>query len=717
MIDHRAAPTVAYPAMQTDPPSEGVTPDEPREGATGGGERVSDRSSDGAASREEVGALVERALLDRVGSPAALKALDRDELPALCAELRAFLLDTVQATGGHLGSNLGVVELTVALHYVYDFGRDHLVLDTSHQSYPHKILTGRKDRFGSLRQTDGLCGFTNPHESEFDLFHLGHAGTSISLGVGLAIASASRHPDEDPASRPQAVSVIGDSSLGAGVAFEAINHAGARGERLLVVLNDNEWSIAQSVGALARYLSRIRTNRTLMRARQEIGNLVASIPVIGDKVDRTLDQVREVLRHAIISGHVFEELGVRYVGPLDGHDVLLLVDQLEKIRQLDGCILLHTLTQKGKGHPDAPDHPERVHAAKPPKAIVAPAEAQARYTKESEKVLATAEQRSGTTLDAGVAYTKAFGDAVLEHARADIRVHAITAGMPSGTGLGAFAAEFPTRFHDVGITEQHGVAMAAGMAKGGLRPIVAVYSTFLQRGYDEVFQEVALQGLPVVFAMDRAGLVGQDGPTHNGVFDIAYQRILPGFTLCAPRDATDMRRMLGTALELDGPVGLRYPRGACPGHERIPEGERAPMQPGRAEVLLDGEDLVVWAYGALVSEAILAAERLREQGVHIGVVDARYAKPLDEELLAQHLDQHRHLVTLEEHQRAGGFGSAVLEATARLGARGCAVRTLGVPDAYQEHCTSREEQLARCGLDAAGLERVVATALRAVRQK
>lgn len=702
--------------MDSSTPTDGPAPqNEP------GGSRAN-RSGDDAERAAELAAavdpsgVVQRALLDRVGSPEALKALDRSELPALCDELRSFLLETVQATGGHLGSNLGVVELTVALHWVYDFGRDHIVLDTSHQSYPHKILTGRKDRFGSLRQTGGLCGFTNPHESPYDLFHLGHAGTSISLGVGLAIASASRHPDEDPNLRPQAVTVIGDASLGAGVAFEALNHAGARGERMLVVLNDNEWSIAQSVGALARYLSRLRTNRTLMRARQEIGNLIASIPVIGDKVDRTLDQVREVLRHAIISGHVFEELGVRYVGPLDGHDVHLLVDQLEKIRQLDGCILLHTLTQKGKGHPDASEHPERVHAAKPPKSIVKPAEAQARYTRESEKVLATAAQRSGTTLDSGISYTQAFGDGVLECARGDLRVHAITAGMPGGTGLGAFSKEFPTRFHDVGITEQHGIAMAAGMAKGGLRPIVAVYSTFLQRGYDQVFQEVALQELPVVFAMDRAGLVGQDGPTHNGVFDIAFQRIFPGFTLCAPRDATDMRRMLASALELDGPVGLRYPRGACPGHERINENERAPMLPGRAEVLLDGQDVAVWAYGALVSEAILAAERLRERGIHITVVDARYAKPLDEDLLSQHLRQHRNLITLEEHQRAGGFGSAVLEAQSRLGERSCHVRTLGVPDAFQEHRTQREEQLAHCGLDAAGLERLVSTALRAVKR-
>jgi 1-deoxy-D-xylulose-5-phosphate synthase len=638
-------------------------------------------------------------LLDGIASPADLRALSVAQLPQLCDELRSFLLESVQSTGGHLGSNLGVVELTVALHHVFDFTRDRLVLDTSHQSYPHKVLTGRRGLFPSLRQSGGLCGFTNPHESPFDLFHLGHAGTSISLGVGLAMAASYEEP------RPHVVAMIGDSSLGAGVAFEALNHGGVRGDKLLVVLNDNEWSISKSVGALARYLSRIRSNRTLQRASQEIHSLIASIPLIGDRVERTLDQVREVLRHTIVAGHVFEELGVTYVGPLDGHDVQGLVAQIERLRQLDGVVLLHTLTQKGKGHPDAPTHPERVHAAKPAKA------AAPRATPESPKISGRECAPAAAPVSAGQDFTKAFGDALIALAERDVRVHAITAGMPSGTGLLGFAERFPSRFHDVGICEQHGVAMAAGMAKGGLRPVVAVYSTFLQRGYDQVFQEVVLQGLPVLFAMDRAGLVGQDGPTHNGVFDLAYLRTLPGIVLCAPRDATDMARMLELSLTLDGPVGLRYPRGACPSPETIHPSERAPMLTGRAEVLREGGEVVIWAYGALVSEALLAAERLASRGVEVAVVDARFAKPLDEALLARHLREYRLLITVEEHQRAAGFGSAVLEFQSREAAGpqalGALVKVLAIGDDYVEHATKREEQLARAGIDAAGIERTI----------
>jgi 1-deoxy-D-xylulose-5-phosphate synthase len=664
-------------------------------------------SSNRPESAAPLSAVPGPSLLDGIRSPGDLRAVPVELLPALCEELRGFLLDSVQSTGGHLGSNLGVVELTVALHHVFDFTRDRLVLDTSHQSYPHKVLTGRRGMFPTLRQTGGLCGFTNPHESPFDLFHLGHAGTSISLGVGLAMAAAYEEP------RPHVVAVIGDSSLGAGVAFEALNHGGVRGDKLLVVLNDNEWSISKSVGALARYLSRIRSNRTLQRASQEIHSLIASIPLIGDRVERTLDQVREVLRHTIVAGHVFEELGVTYVGPLDGHDVEGLVEQIRRVRALDGVVLLHTLTQKGKGHPDAPTHPERVHAAKPQKAALP------RATPESPKIAGRECSPPAPSASAAPDFTKAFGDALMALAERDVRVHAITAGMPSGTGLLGFAERFPSRFHDVGICEQHGVAMAAGMAKGGLRPVVAVYSTFLQRGYDQVFQEVVLQGLPVLFAMDRAGLVGQDGPTHNGVFDIAYLRTLPGIVLCAPRDQSDMQRMLELALSLDGPVGLRYPRGACPTAETIHPSERAPLLPGRAEVLREGGEAVIWAYGALVGEALAAAERLSARGLDVGVIDARFAKPLDENLLAKHLRERRLLVTVEEHQRAGGFGSAVLEFASResagLGGREALVKVLGIGDDFVEHATKREEQLARAGLDAAGIERVLERLLRVPR--
>jgi len=650
-------------------------------------------------------------LLDRVSSPADLKELSSDELPRLCTEVREFLLDTVQNTGGHLGSNLGVVEMTVAMHKVFDFRRDRLVWDVSHQCYPHKVLTGRRDGFSSLRQTEGLCGFTHPEESPYDLFHTGHAGTSISLGLGMSIAGVH---EPDP---PHVVSVIGDASLGAGVAFEALNHAGAKGERLIVVLNDNEWSISKSVGSLARYLTRIRSNRLVQRAGQETKNLIHAIPLIGPRVDRALDDLGEVMRHAVVPGHVFEELGVRYIGPVDGHDVNGLVETFERISRLDGVVLLHLLTDKGKGHPKAPDHPERVHAVK---GGAVPAPRSDRLVQPSPPELRKDDLYKTETPDADAPAAKAFTKSFATHLEAlaekDLRVHAITAAMPSGTGLTGFAERFPTRFHDTGITEQHAVALSAGMAKSGLRPVTAIYSTFLQRGYDQVFQEVALQGLPVVLCLDRAGPVGGDGPTHNGVFDIAYLRTLPGFTLGAPRDDTDMGRMLELALGTSSPTALRFPRGNCPKQECLPAAERSEMLPGRAEQLAEGEGLVIWAYGAMVEVALEVAVRLRTEDIEIGVVDARFVKPLDEELLARHLREYRHIVTLEDHQRSGGFGAAVLEAAHRLPVgdeRLARIRVMGIPDRFLEHMSSREEQLASAGLDHASVERVVRSLLQA----
>lgn len=635
-------------------------------------------------------------LLDRVQSPADLKSLAREELPDYCGELRSFLLESVQSTGGHLGSNLGVVEIAAALHYVFESPRDRIIWDVSHQCYPHKVITGRREQFGQLRRTGGLCGFTHPAESPCDLFHTGHAGTSISLGLGLATGNSQE------GGHRSVISVIGDASLGAGVAFEGLNQAAASGEKLIVVLNDNEWSISKSVGALAKYLSRIRSARLVQRAQQEIHGLLQSIPVIGGKVEATIDQLREVLRHTIVTGHVFEELGVTYVGPVNGHDVGYLVENFERIRELDGVVLLHTLTEKGKGHPNAPTHDERVHAvkaAKPAKKVIA------RETKVEPAPKAPA--------PAGPSFTAAFGESVCAAADRDIRVNTITCGMPSGTGLLEFAERFPKRFHDAGITEQHGVALAAGMAKAGLRPVAAIYSTFLQRAYDQVFQEVALQNLPVVFCMDRAGLVGQDGPTHNGVFDTAYLRTLPNMTLVAPRDASDMRRMLDWALAQDGPVGLRYPRDNCPVNERISESERRPLEPGTAEVLAEGDEVCLWGFGAILTQVLEAADQLAARGVQVGVVDARFAKPLDADLLAQHAKRYRQIITIEEHQRAGGFGSAVLEALSRTPNAVARVRCLAIGDHYIDHMTTREEQLAETGLDAASIERAVVHAVRA----
>ncbi len=639
-----------------------------------------------------------RSILHDIDSPRDVKRLAPEDLPRLCEELRAFLLASVQQTGGHLGSNLGTVELTVALHRVFDFRRDRLVFDVSHQAYAHKVLTGRRAGFPLLRQTGGMCGFTNPIESEYDLFHTGHAGTAISLGLGLALAGS--HEAEPP----HVVSLVGDAALGAGVAFEALNHAAASGARLIVVLNDNEWSISKSVGGLARYLSRIRSSRLVQRAHQEMQGLIQAIPVIGPKVDRTLEQIGEVMRHAVVPGHIFEELGVTYVGPIDGHDVGLLVEHFTRAKGLTGVVLIHALTEKGRGHPKAPTHPERVHGVK---AAEKPRDSGADTKKLPPRAIVPAEAKPVT----GPAFTKAFADSLIKLAERDLRVHAITAAMPSGTGLDAFGERFPARFHDTGITEQHAIGLAAGMAKGGLRPVAAIYSTFLQRGYDQVFQEVALQDLPVLLVLDRAGLVGADGPTHNGVFDLAFLRTLPNFVLAAPRDASDMERMLELGLRHDGPFALRFPRDNCPSAERIHRSERREMAPGRAEVLVEGESVFVWAYGALVNQALEAADRFARRGIQIGVVDARFAKPLDVELLSRHAQSARWIVTIEEHQRAGGFGSAVLEALNALPATPARVKVLALPDRFIDHKTTREEQLSDAGLDADGVERAVRSLL------
>jgi 1-deoxy-D-xylulose-5-phosphate synthase len=630
-------------------------------------------------------------LLSRVNSPQDLLALTPKELPPLCEEIRQFLLHSVGRTGGHLGSNLGVVELTVALHRVFDFRRDRCVWDVSHQAYVHKILTGRRERFSTLRQTGGLCGFTDPRESEYDLFHTGHAGTSVSLGLGLAMAAAHE------TTRPHVVTVIGDASLGAGVAFEALNHAGASGERMLVVLNDNEWSISRSVGALARHLTKIRSARVVQRAQQEIHGLLQSIPLIGGKVEGAIDQIREVLRHAMVQGHVFEDLGVTYVGPVDGHDVNYLEESLQRVRELDGVVLLHVLTQKGKGHPLALTHPERMHAASPQVLIPRPPIGRKETTAPEPK---------------GPLFTEVFGKALMAVAESDVRIHAITAGMPSGTGLGAFAERFPNRFHDVGICEQHAASMAAGMARGGLRPVVALYSTFLQRSFDQIFQEISLSGLPVVLCIDRAGFVGQDGPTHHGVFDIAFLRPFPRMVIAAPRDASDLRRMMELAVRGDRPFAIRYPRARTTETEVLHVEERAEMTVGVSEVLREGSDVVIWAFGAMVNEALAAADSLAGKGVAVGVVDARFAKPLDEALLARHAREYRHLITVEEHQRAGGFGSAVLEAVSRMPEAPARVRNIGVPDRYIEHMTGRDEQLRAAGIDADSIERSVLSQLR-----
>ncbi|MBT7012927.1 MAG: 1-deoxy-D-xylulose-5-phosphate synthase, partial [Planctomycetes bacterium] len=583
--------------------------------------------------------------LAQLTSPADLQGRTMEELESLCAEMRTGLVDKVLDSGGHLGSNLGVVELVVAMHKVFDFRRDRVVFDVSHQCYPHKILTGRWSQFSSLRQTGGLSGFCSREESPFDMLTAGHAGTSISFGLGLAEGLRGTATDDE--GDPWVVSFIGDASFGAGVSFEGLNQAADRNARMLIVLNDNEWSIARSVGALARYLSRIRQSKTFHSLFERMTDIAHRLPGIGNR----LDEIGEVVRHALVPGHIFEELGVNYVGPLDGHDVAGCIEAFERAKRFDGPVLLHFLTEKGRGYDPAVEHSERMHGVSPDSA----APAVAKVPRPSDKV---------ASLDCK-SYTEIFGEAMVELAAEDSRVHAITAAMVTGTGLSAFAEQYPERFHDTGITEQHAVAMVGGMATAGLRPVAAIYSTFLQRGYDQVFQEVALQKENVVFALDRGGLVGQDGATHQGVFDLAFLRTFPHMILASPRDELDLHRMLRAGVQDGGSWALRWPRGKAQPCLGPPADLRPEMKPGVAERLREGADGAVFALGAMVEIALEAAEILyRDHQISFEVWDARFCKPLDLGVIAAIVRRHSFLATVEEHALPAGFGSAVAEAVA-----------------------------------------------------
>jgi len=618
--------------------------------------------------------------LSDIQSPKDIQGLEIPELEVLCEEMRAALIEKVFQSGGHLGSNLGVVELVVGLHRAFDFSRDKIVFDVGHQSYPHKILTGRFGQFSTLRQTGGLSGFCSRSESPYDVLTAGHAGTAISFAAGLAEGfrgTAAKNQVD-----PWAVAFVGDSGFASGVAFEGLTQAAERKARMLVVLNDNEWSIAKSVGALARYLSRIRSSRTLNLVYDRLANLAHRIPAIGSR----MDEFGEVIRHVLVPGHVFEELGVNYIGPLDGHDLSQVEDAIHRAKKLEGVTLCHFLTEKGKGYEPARSDPERAHGVSPRK-VPSPTNLAAR---------AAAPERKS--------FTASFAKSLFQLAQVDTRILAITAGMPSGTGLTEFAKEYPDRFFDTGITEQHAVAMAGGLATAGKKPFVAIYSTFLQRGFDQVFQEVALQNEDVVFCMDRAGLVGQDGPTHQGLYDMAYLRTLPGITLASPRDEVDMARMLAASISHGGPWALRWPRGTASPCLGNPSELRPPMQPGLAERLREGKDGVVFVLGAMVEPALEAAENLSKNGgLEIEVWDARFCRPLDTGALANAARRHAWLGTVEEHSLNGGFGSAVAETLADLKLPIRLLR-LGVPDQWILHMSNREEQLEQCGLSVNQIE-------------
>jgi len=589
-------------------------------------------------------------LLERVDSPEDLKALSLRELEQLAAEIRQTILDVIVGkTGGHFASNLGSVELAIALHYVFNSPQDKIVWDVGHQAYPHKLITGRRDRFHTIRQPGGLSGFLQREESPHDHFGAGHASTSISAALGMAVAGRMK------GERFHTVAVIGDGALTGGMAYEALNNAGSLQVPLIVVLNDNEMSIAPNVGALPKYLSRIRTDERYTQAKVEVERLLHRMPQ-GDWLLELGKRMKDGLKEAVYHTMIWEELGFTYVGPVDGHNLRDLIETLQQVREIDGPVFVHAVTVKGKGYEPAENDPFKHHAAsiKIPGAPPSPPK-----------------------------YQDVFGETLTALAREDERIVAITAAMPDGTGLLPFAKEHPKRFFDVGIAEQHAVTFAAGLATQGLRPVAAIYSTFLQRAFDQVVHDVCIQKLPVVLAMDRAGFAGEDGRTHHGLFDIAYLRCLPNMVLMAPKDEDELRHMLKTAiLYEDGPIALRYPRGAGVG---VPlTGEPHPLPIGRGEVLREGDDITIVALGTMVLPAERAADILAEQGIHATVINARFVKPLDEELILSSAQRTGHLLTVEEAMLAGGFGSAVLELLAREGLR-LPVTTLGVPDRIFDH--------------------------------
>jgi 1-deoxy-D-xylulose-5-phosphate synthase len=611
-------------------------------------------------------------LVARVSEPADLKGLTRQELKALAAELRQYVIEVVSRTGGHLGASLGVVELTVALHYLYDAPRDKIIWDVGHQSYIHKVLTGRRDELFTIRQYGGISGFCNIFESPYDVFGAGHASTSISAALGVATA-------RDLAGETyRVVSVTGDGALTGGLAYEGLNNAGSSGRDLLVVLNDNSMSISPNVGAISHYLTNLSTNPFLNKIRHEVLALIEKLPSVGEPAGELVKRLEKAVKSVLVPAALFQVLGFHYFGPVDGHDLDELLDVLARLKPLKGPVLVHVITRKGEGHPEASTSSDRVHAVTP----LAPA--------------------PGASPAAPPTYTKAFARTLTRLAEKDPRLVAITAAMADGTGLVEFQRIHPARFFDVGIAEAHAVTFAAGLARAGARPVAAIYSTFLQRAYDQVIHDVSIQKLPVLFCLDRAGLVGADGPTHHGVFDLSYLRLIPGMVVAAPRDGDELANLLVTGLAHEaGPFAIRYPRDGCQAWN--PARAPRPVPLGSWVELARGERVAVLAVGALVAPMERAVERLAREEVRVGLVNCRFVKPLDRDLLASLARRYSVLLTVEENVLSGGFGSAVAEALREQGGRQPGLRHAGVPDRFVAH-GGRDQLLAEIGLAPAQLE-------------
>lgn len=595
-------------------------------------------------------------ILETINSPADVKALSLDELKQLAEEIRQFLISVISKTGGHLAPNLGVVELSLALHRVFSTPEDKIVFDVGHQSYIHKIITGRREQFPTLRQYGGLSGFPKRSESEHDAFGTGHSSTSISAALGMAVARDLQGKDYN------VVAVIGDGSMTGGMAFEALNNAGTLHKKMIVVLNDNEMSISKNVGAMSEYLYQLRTGETYNKIKHDIEGWLKNME-FGTDVLKAIRRLKGSVKYLMVPTSIFEELGFTYLGPVDGHDLQGLTEVLQAAKKIDGPVLVHVLTKKGKGYKPAEESPNKFHGTGPFE-------------------IATGKKIANP--NAPITYTEVFGKTLTELANENKEIIGITAAMPDGTGMSTFAKAHPERFFDVGIAEQHAVTSAAGAAAAGMKPVAAIYSTFLQRAYDSVLHDICMQKLHVTLCLDRAGLVGDDGYTHHGVFDYAYLRSMPEMTIMAPKDENELRHMLKTAVDYDGPVSVRYPRGSGVGVEINEPMHSLPI--GKAEVLREGKDVCLWAIGSMVQSALQVAAKLAEQGISAGVVNMRFAKPLDKELLLAHAAQYGKIVTLEEGALQGGVGSAVLETLNEAQIlQQCRVLTLGIPDEFVLH--------------------------------
>ncbi len=596
-------------------------------------------------------------LLEQINCPADIRKLDRAQLSELAQEIRDRIIEVVSKVGGHFGGNLGITELTLAIHYVFDTPRDQLILDTGHQSYPHKLITGRRERFHTIRQHDGISGFCKREESEYDVFNAGHASTSISAALGIAVARDFRKEDY------RVVAVVGDGALSGGLAFEGLNQAGHLKRKLFLILNDNDMSISTNVGAISGYLNQIIKGQRYVQAKDLAKGVMDRIPLIGGKLHEFASDMEQVLKNMVVPGTLFEELGFKYLGPYDGHDLDNLIEVFEQNKDYNGPLLVHVHTKKGKGYTPAENKPIWSHG-------VTPFDIISGEVKKSDKVSAPT-------------YTAVFADTLSELARQDSKIVAITGAMPEGTGLDKFAKEFPDRMFDVGIAEEHAITFAGGLATQGMKPVAAIYSTFLQRAFDQVFHDVAIMDLPVVFALDRGGIAGADGPTHHGIYDMAYLRIFPNMICMAPRDENELRHMVKTAFETGHPTSLRYPRGNGVGTKMDPELKSLPI--GKGEVMREGPDAAIFAIGHEVWPSVEAAETLAKEGLNIAVINARFIKPLDDELISRYCRPGTRVITVEEGSLAGGFGSAIMERVQELGIPNVLFHRIGIPDEYVHH--------------------------------